>query len=240
MADSDILFHQFDYAQFWLSHQNSFPHSPPLIAQPLIRQNSQLILYGLNDDQWSKALGANYTQYVAANVYVEQQAPFFKAGFLLWLLDRLGPLLDKQLEMDNDRGAAKLWCGAAAHYITNSDDRNHTSCGIVLVPIDHADTKTIVKSPEFHRGGPAVMAYIENSTDPEWSKWPDVNSTGRGVVFGTPNDPNEHFTPMRWTRTAGKRDIELSTWILKLTKFAGGVFLLEPYNLTLPIFNGSL
>ncbi|KAJ1422364.1 hypothetical protein B484DRAFT_452411 [Ochromonadaceae sp. CCMP2298] len=206
MADSDILFNQFDYAQFWLSHQNSFLHGPPLIAQPLIRQNTQLLIYGFNMDQWSKALGANYTQYVATNINVEQQIPIFKAKFLVWLLDRLRPLLDKQLEQESDRGAAKLWCGAAAHYITNSDDQNHTSCGIVLVPIDHADTKTIRKDPGFKTRGDAVMAYIENSTHPEWSKWLEVKSLGHGVVFGPPND---HFTPMNWTIV--KPDIELST-----------------------------
>ncbi|KAJ1435191.1 hypothetical protein B484DRAFT_446239, partial [Ochromonadaceae sp. CCMP2298] len=171
MADSDILFNQFDYAQFWLSHQNSFLHGPPLIAQPLIRQNTQVKKFSFNMDQWSKALGANYTHYVATNVYVEQQAPFFKANFLLWLLDRLGPLVDKQLEKDSDWGAAALWCGAAAHYIKNSDDQNHTSCGIVLVPIDHNDTKTIPKGPEFSHVGYAMLKYVKNSNDPEWSKW---------------------------------------------------------------------
>mmetsp|Transcript_26147 Transcript_26147/g.56515 ORF Transcript_26147/g.56515 Transcript_26147/m.56515 type:complete len:391 (-) Transcript_26147:115-1287(-) len=211
LADSDILFHQFDYAQFWLSHQNSFLHGPPLLAQPLIRQNTQLLIYGFNMDQWSKALGANYTQYVATNVYVEQQAPFFKAKFLVWLLDRLGPLLDKQLAMDNDWGAGGLWCGAAAHYIKNSDDQNQTSCGIVLVPIDHADSKTIAQGPEFIKAGYALLKYIKNSNDPEWSKWGESLKlkVGRGVVFGPPNHSKEHFTPMRWTVSDGG-DIKLS------------------------------
>ncbi|KAJ1426455.1 hypothetical protein B484DRAFT_450683 [Ochromonadaceae sp. CCMP2298] len=211
MADSDILFHQFDYAQFWLSHQNSFPHGPPLISQPLILQSTKKHKFGFNSDQWSKALGANYTQYVATNVYVEQQAPFFKAKFLVWLLDRLGPLVDKQLEKRNDWGAGVLWCGAAAHYIKNSDDQNQTSCGIVLVPIDHADSKTIAQGPEFIKAGYALLKYIKNSNDPEWSKWGESLKlkVGRGVVFGPPNHSKEHFTPMRWTVSDGG-DIKLS------------------------------
>ncbi|KAJ1410919.1 hypothetical protein B484DRAFT_455749 [Ochromonadaceae sp. CCMP2298] len=204
MVDSDILFHRFDYAQFWLSHQNSFLHGPPLLAQPLIRQNTQSYYFGFNMGQWDKALGANYTRYVATNVYVEQQAPFFKAEFLLWLLDRLGPLLDKQLAMDNDWGAGGLWCGAAAHYIKNSDDQNHTSCGIVLVPIDHTNTKTIAKGRAFSRAGKALLAYTETNNVTEWSQWGtsiDGKLSG-GVVFGP---PNEHLARagMGWTVVEG-------------------------------------
>jgi len=224
LADSDILFHQFDYAQFWRSHQHSFPRGPPLIAQPLIRQSTKTRKFGFNMAQWSKALGANYTQYVATNVYAEQQTPFFQAKFLLWLLDRLGPLVDKQVQLRNDWGAGVLWCGAAAHYIAKSDgnDRNHTSCGLVLVAVDHADSKTISQGQEFIKAGYAVLQFVASSNDSEWAQWggPLQDKSGRGVVFGPPSDPSypndpndpndsEPFTPMRWTVSDGG-DITLS------------------------------
>jgi hypothetical protein len=41
LVDSDILFDRFGYAQFWRLHQLGFPAGPPLISQPLIRQNTQ-------------------------------------------------------------------------------------------------------------------------------------------------------------------------------------------------------
>jgi hypothetical protein len=134
-------------------------------------------------------------------------------------MDRLGPIVDKQIELGTDWGANSLWCGAAKHYIayiasnprpsgwlerydkthTNHyNHTNHTSCGIVLVPIDHTNSRTIEKSTAFLKAGYDMWAFLEEDKKvQEWSVWDKITASSRdkagefkGMVYGP---PSEHF-----------------------------------------------
>jgi hypothetical protein len=208
LADVDILFHRFDYAQFWLSHQSAFPDGPPLIAGALIRQNTQRPVVASNMNMWSQALGTNATQYVATTMYLEQGAPFFNAKFLLWLLARLEAVLVKQLKEGSDSGPDTLWCGGAKHYIHNvanntkhANRTNRTSCGLVLVPIDHLDTKTINNDPVFDKARTSLLHFIqrENPYRQEWDGWEKSRTSSYkfiklgGVVYRASDGSDGHL-----------------------------------------------
>ena len=154
LADSDISFEKFDLARFLLRRACSLAGGAPLIVQPVIRQNTQCWpynyqTYGRSSETlpWERIL-------MLRTAWVESQVVLIDAPFLQWFYET--KIVQKVLSLQNHSyrvswGTDAIWCGAAKEY---ASERNLTrdACAVVVVPIDHADTKSISS-----KGGSYIM-----------------------------------------------------------------------------------
>ena len=134
LTDSDIDFHAFDLGRFFRYHQAA---GNPLISQPLIRQNTQSLTYGVNAAHWV-ACDWEQTQFAAAT-FIEQQAPLLDSGFFRWFMNTkaVSFLSDYQRALPTDWGVDHLWCGAAMLYSARTHQQQRMPCAIIMVPISH-------------------------------------------------------------------------------------------------------
>lgn len=159
LADDDISMVNFDYKRFWHLHLTAFPSGPPVVSQPVIRQNTQGNLPSLNLNYWEKK-----KEIIGTTNFIEMQIPLLRVTFWHWLLPVLRSLIDKQVEMQNGWGIDAIWCEAASTFSSAHD----TACGIIAVPIDHENDKTIMKSKEFVDNGWAIIGWMRKHPSIPW------------------------------------------------------------------------
>lgn len=152
LVDDDISFEQFEWLGFWAKHQAALN---PIIAQPLIRQNTQSRNFFVNLNQWHNCSNSAHVH----STYVEQQAPVLDAGFFRWLAPQVASIAKFQQDQGNDWGLDLVWCGAAFLF-----DETRPPCTIVLDAIDHLDTRTIPKTESYIKSG-RLMKAIANRTE---------------------------------------------------------------------------
>ena len=170
LIDADVSFATFDMAAFVRGWHCAFDSGPPLIAQPVSRQNAQEYwTSNLNAYQTGGVLGAVYGEVVGLkSPYVEIQAPLIDAAFLHWLYGQLGgfAFVAKQMELGTDWGLDVIWCGAAKDY-ARTRRLHRTPCGVLAVPFDHDDDRVIEKSFEFEQRGLSMHAWAKE----QWPSW---------------------------------------------------------------------
>jgi hypothetical protein len=158
LADADIAFGAFDLATFLQRRACALHGGPPLIVQPVVRQNTQCWPYNYEtyhtrssmklghravspepaDPLWEKVLALR-------TAWVESQAALLDAQFLAWFYTT--PVVKRVLLLQNltyhvSWGTDAIWCGAAKefaamHHLTRDP------CAVITVPIDHMNTKSI-------------------------------------------------------------------------------------------------
>ena len=172
LPDADISFDGFALGEYMRRLVCAHSGGSPLVSQPIISENTQSENYFVNADQHN----ASGTAMLPCAV-LEQQAPLYDAGFFQWLMPRVGGLVAQQLAMKSSWGLDKVRCGAAFVYARAVlKDNRRLACAIVTVPISHANTKSIEKTPQFLSAGRAINRWIhsDNATrDPTWKSFLD-------------------------------------------------------------------
>lgn len=108
--DGDLILEHFQQDDFFAAHQCGLPH-PPLVAQPLIHENTKVYKY-LGTPYWD---GSNV---IACRVgFVEIQVPFIDAEFFEWFtLAFVHPMFTTMHILGADWGFDNLFCAAAGYY----------------------------------------------------------------------------------------------------------------------------
>ena len=114
LADDDMSFATFDYTRFWSRLLQGFPHGPPLISQPTIRQSTQWRHHQVNHNQWLSPVFKNHAPsaaaFVAEATYVEQQVPLIDTQFWFWLTKWIEPLHAAQIKLSTPMGLDGVRC----------------------------------------------------------------------------------------------------------------------------------
>ena len=112
---------------------------------------------------------------------IEMQAPLLDLSFFNYIMAEVGVQLERRqwATLPNnsssrdvtDWGIDLLWCGAGRDYLESRMLAKGTrpACGIVAVPVDHLDSRTISKSSEFLASGYRVLEFAKNT----WPQWFD-------------------------------------------------------------------
>lgn len=139
ILDEDISLGSFDIADFMLTRRCAFwPDEPPLVVQPLIKQDTQYFPY-VHLSAWMRYSKLHKGQQpLAATVgLVEQQVPFFHTPFLEWYIRSvLGVVTHIALELGVDQSLDKTWCRAAHMYrkmvLNDSTALKNSGCAVVI------------------------------------------------------------------------------------------------------------
>jgi hypothetical protein len=139
ILDEDISLGSFDIAGFMLTRRCAFwPDEPPLVVQPLIKQDTQYFPY-VHLSAWMRYSKLHKGQQpLAATVgLVEQQVPFFHTPFLEWYIRSvLGVVTHIALELGVDQSLDKTWCRAAHMYrkvvLNDSSSLKNSGCAVVI------------------------------------------------------------------------------------------------------------
>ena len=151
LADADMAFVGFDLAAFLLRRACALRGGPPLVMQPVIRQNTQcwphnFATYAKHPNRTHSAAAELWSSMLMLRAaWVESQIPLIDANFLAWFY--ASPLVVKLLALQAEKyhvswGTDAIWCGAAKDYATQHN-LTREPCAIVTVPIDHVNTKSI-------------------------------------------------------------------------------------------------
>jgi len=161
LLDEDISLVGFQFSEFWQFHQ-SFPHGPPMIAQPLIAGNTQISKYMVNAEQWEGH------SYMAAEVtLVEQQAPLLSSEFFRFFVNRSREIIIKQRQMRSSWGHDEVWCGAAFLYLRDTLKKpRRTACAIIMRPVTHDNAHTTRKDSHYINRGTKLVSWIKSPHAP--------------------------------------------------------------------------
>lgn len=138
ILDQDISLGSFDIAGFMLTRRCAFwPDEPPLVVQPLIKQDTQYFPY-VHLSVWMRYSKLHKGRPLAATVgLVEQQVPFFHTPFLEWYIRSvLGVITHIALELGVDQSLDKTWCRAAHMYrkvvLNDSTAQKNSGCAVII------------------------------------------------------------------------------------------------------------
>lgn len=150
--DADLSFHGFDLPEFLRRWRCTFRAGPPVISQPLIRQNTQVWPFNHKTytaatcEHLSKRVGSPsprcvFSQTLALRIaFIEGQSALVDARFLAWLFELrlIRKVLDLQLHLGVEWGIDSIWCAAAAEWAPQ-----RTPCAVLTVPLDHDNTRSM-------------------------------------------------------------------------------------------------
>jgi len=148
LMDADVALAHFSLHDYYSVWRDAFDHGPPLISQPVVRQNTQSLALS-NHKTWTEAsmLGGLSASAVLTR-FVECQMPLMDVGLFAWMMEKMVEYghLQSYVELRTSWGTNEIWCGLAQRYAT---EVLHTparpTCAIIAVPIDHEDSKTTPK-----------------------------------------------------------------------------------------------
>jgi len=138
ILDEDISLGSFNIVDFIRTRKCAFwPNEPPLVVQPLIKQDTQYFPY-LHLSAWRRYSKLHKGRPLAATVgLVEQQVPFFHTPFLEWYIRSvMGVVTHIALELGVDQSLDKTWCHAAHMYrkvvLNDSSVQKNSGCAVII------------------------------------------------------------------------------------------------------------
>lgn len=185
LLDNDISLRRFRMDRFLQSWSCSFPSGRPLIAQPVVLQNTQYF-WPFNWKTWQDV--ATDTMVARPISFVEVQMPLVDGLFFRQFARGVGyHISERGARVNTDWGIDFVWCRAAQQY-----EASRQACAVVPTPISHENAQTYSKGKGYALIGKQTLRWIRG-------RWPELYFYPEGLGSTAATLPWKQHDQMRDT-----------------------------------------